>query len=66
MLVITRKPKQKFRVGPNVWVEVLDVIGTKVRIGIVAPTDVKIWREELLDVQEASGGRDPFLPKQAE
>jgi carbon storage regulator len=47
MLVLTRKPGEKLRLGWNITITVLEVKGNKVRIGIEAPDDVAIMRSEL-------------------
>lgn len=47
MLIITRKPGEAFVIGENVTVTVLGMHGRQVRIGIDAPKDVTIRREEL-------------------
>ena len=48
MLVLTRKAEQKIRIGKNVVITVLKIEGGQVSIGIDAPADVQIVREELL------------------
>lgn len=53
MLVITRKSGEQINVGDDVTITVLDVNGSAVRLGIEAPTDVKVHRHEIwLAVQE--------------
>jgi carbon storage regulator len=53
MLVITRKSGERINVGDDVTITVLDVNGSTVRLGIEAPTEVKIHRHEIwLAVQE--------------
>lgn len=47
MLVLTRQPGESLLIGDNIVITVLEVRGDKVRIGIEAPRDVKILREEL-------------------
>ena len=49
MLVITRKPSESFDIGDNIRVNILDVNGDKVKIGIDAPKDVKIFRSEVYE-----------------
>ncbi len=49
MLVLTRKPEQKIRIGDDVVITVLKVQGEQVSIGIEAPKDLQIIRQELLD-----------------
>jgi carbon storage regulator len=53
MLVISRKPGERIRVGEDVVVTVLEVSGSTVRLGIEAPGDVRILRQEVLDAIEA-------------
>jgi carbon storage regulator len=49
MLVLTRKPGQSIMIGDGVEVQVLSVAGEKVRLGITAPRDVSIFRNEVYD-----------------
>ena len=48
MLVLTRKAGERIVIADDVVVEVLEVQGNRVRIGIQAPHGVTILREELL------------------
>ena len=47
MLVLTRKVKQSLMIGDDVEVTVLSVDGTKVRLGIEAPTNIPVYRTEI-------------------
>jgi carbon storage regulator len=47
MLVLTRKLGEVIRVGDSVTVRVLEVKGNQVRLGVDAPADVRIYREEV-------------------
>lgn len=53
MLVLTRKGGESVRIGTFIKISVLDVKGTQVKIGIEAPEDVAVYREELFSVVEA-------------
>jgi carbon storage regulator len=46
MLILTRKKGESIAIGDNIQVQVLNVKGGQVRIGIDAPRDVQINREE--------------------
>jgi carbon storage regulator len=46
MLVLTRKPDQAVLIGDNVVVRVLEVRGSTVRLGIEAPRDVAVVRDD--------------------
>lgn len=56
MLVITRDIDQEIRIGDNVKVRIIDVNGTKVRLGIIAPAEVAVNREEIARVMEQEKG----------
>jgi carbon storage regulator len=47
MLIITRRPGEKIMLGDDVVVEVIEVSGSSVRIGIAAPKSVPVYREEI-------------------
>lgn len=47
MLVLTRKPGEKIRIGADVIVEVVAMGRGGVRLGLIAPPEVVIRREEL-------------------
>jgi len=49
MLILTRKKDETMVVGHDVTVKVLGVSGNQVKIGIEAPREVSIMRDELLD-----------------
>lgn len=56
MLVLTRNIGEKIRIGQDITITVVRVQGDKVRIGIEAPPDVAVFREEIfrkLGVEEA-------------
>lgn len=55
MLVLTRNPNQSIVIGHDVVITVLDVRGDQVRIGIKAPRDIDVHREEIyLALQQAN------------
>lgn len=47
MLILTRKVGEALRVGDDVSLTVLGVKGSQVRIGIDAPREVAVHREEI-------------------
>lgn len=49
MLVLSRKQGEKVVINGNISVIVVEVRGDKVRLGIDAPTDVPIHRQEVYD-----------------
>jgi carbon storage regulator len=47
MLILTRKLGETIRIGNEVRITILDVKGKNIRMGIEAPTDVAVHREEV-------------------
>ena len=61
MLILTRKVGEMIRIGDAVTVRVLEVRGSRVRLGIDAPADVRIFREEIYRATQA-GAEAPERP----
>lgn len=54
MLVLARKQDEKVVIDGNIEVTVLEVSRSQVRLGIRAPGDVRIIREELLELSDSN------------
>ena len=52
MLVLSRKESERIRVGDSLTVTIVRVSGDKVRVGIEAPADLKVLRDELELIEE--------------
>lgn len=68
MLVIRRRAGESLRVGDNVEVEILEITGTQVKLGISAPREVAILRKEVYLTQEqnraaAAAARSPRVQR---
>ncbi|BCO08511.1 carbon storage regulator CsrA [Desulfolithobacter dissulfuricans] len=49
MLVLTRKPGEGIVIGDNIVVKIIEAKGGGIRIGIEAPRETKIYRQEVYD-----------------
>ncbi len=58
MRVLSRKQNERIRVGDSVGVSIVRVRGAKVRIGIEAPANVRVLRDEL----HTDGGHPGIVP----
>ena len=47
MLVLSRKKEEKICIGDNIVITIVEVRGGVVRIGVDAPKDIKVLRQEL-------------------
>ena len=67
MLVLTRKLGESITIGDDVRITVMAVKGNQVKIGIEAPTETKVYREEIytsiIEAKKKAGGdSDPDVP----
>ncbi|HLZ71508.1 MAG TPA: carbon storage regulator [Dehalococcoidia bacterium] len=64
MLILTRKPDQRIIINDNIVISVLAVDGDRVKLGIEAPAEVPVLREEV-QRSMALGNRRAELPTAA-
>jgi carbon storage regulator len=57
MLVLSRKLGQRFQVGQEVRITVVKIDRNSVRIGIEAPDDITVYREEIFPQESTSDHR---------
>jgi carbon storage regulator len=66
MLILTRRAGEALRIGDDIEVTVMAVHGSQVRIGINAPRNIAVDREEIADRKrrdrESAGSRPPQGP----
>jgi carbon storage regulator len=62
MLILTRRVGETLMIGDSVTVTVLGVKGNQVRIGITAPKDVAVHREEIFQRIQKDDGEAPAAP----
>lgn len=62
MLILTRKTGESIMIGDSVEVKVLGVRSGQVKIGIEAPKDMPVHREEVYIRIQEEGGDSPHRP----
>jgi carbon storage regulator len=55
MLVLSRKLNESIVINENIVITVVEVRGDKVRLGVVAPKDVAVHRQEVFDAIQSGG-----------
>ena len=59
MLILTRRVGETLMIGSDVTVTVLGVKGNQVRIGVKAPKEIAVHREEIFEKIKDEEGSDP-------
>jgi carbon storage regulator len=61
MLVLNRRPNERIIIGDNIIITVVDIRGRYVRIGIEAPPDIRVDREEVHErLKQEARANEPF------
>ena len=53
MLILSRKINEKVMIGDDIAISIIEVRGDQVRIGVDAPKNVKVYRQEVYDAIRA-------------
>lgn len=53
MLVITRKAGERICLGDEITITVLEMVGSSVRLGIEAPSEIPVYRHEIWEAVKA-------------
>jgi len=67
MLVLSRQRDESIIIGDNIVITVVDIRGDKVRLGIQAPTEIPVHRQEVYeaiqrDSQTSNNGKPSSTP----
>src|SRR4051812_5610601 len=62
MLVLTRRVGEEIVLDENIRVTVLEIAGNKIRLGVTAPDNVGVFRQEVFERITAAAPRQPRPP----
>jgi carbon storage regulator len=63
MLVLSRKKDESIIINDHIRVTIVEIRGDKVRLGIVAPKDVPVHREEVYEAIHGVKAQPPVVVK---
>jgi carbon storage regulator len=63
MLVLSRQRDESIIIGDNIVVTIVDVRGDKVRLGIEAPTEIPVHRQEVYEAIQRENRRASQLQR---
>ena len=65
MLILTRKPNESIRIGDDIEVKILSINSNQIRIGISAPKEMEVHREEIYQKIQSQKGTPAARPPRA-
>ena len=63
MLVFRRQQGESFQIGDAVEVRILEIRGSQVKIGVVAPREVGVYRSEISQLNRRAAVENPRAPQ---
>lgn len=63
MLVLSRKRNETILIGENVAVTIIDIRGDKVRLGVEAPREISVYRQEVHESIKRNGAKTLTEPE---
>lgn len=61
MLVLSRKVDERIKIGADIYITVVRIAGDKVRLGVEAPAETPVHREEVALAIESAASREKSL-----
>lgn len=62
VLILSRKIDQKIRIGDDIILTIIDVKGDQVKIGVEAPANVKVYRQEVFSAIQSENTAANDIP----
>lgn len=64
MLILTRKPGESIAIGNNIKVTILSIAGKQVKVGIAAPDNIPVFRDEIYKKIQSENVRSSLTLKE--
>jgi carbon storage regulator len=68
MLVLSRQRDESIIIGDNIIITIVDIRGDKVRLGIEAPTEIPVHRQEVYEAiqrENSKAGAEPRVARRS-
>ncbi len=65
MLILTRKVGEAVAIGDDIQISVVEIKGTQVKLGIQAPKNIEVHREEIYEKIQEENRRAALVSKDA-
>jgi carbon storage regulator len=66
MLVLSRQRDESIFIGDNIKITIVDIRGDKVRLGIEAPTEIPVHRQEVYEAIQRENQRVPVVAREGQ
>lgn len=62
MLILSRKTDEKIKIGEDITLTIIEIRGDQVKIGVSAPKNVKVFRQEVFDAIKSENQKAAAIP----
>ena len=63
MLILARKIDEKIKIGQDITVTLIEIHGDQVKIGVEAPKNVRVFRQEVFDAIQSENKAAAAIPQ---
>ena len=66
MLILSRKIDEKIKIGEDITLTIIEIRGDQVKIGVEAPKNVKVFRQEVFNATQSENKAASEIPNVSE
>ncbi|MCH5291794.1 MAG: carbon storage regulator CsrA [Treponema sp.] len=63
MLILSRKVDEKIKIGSDITITIIEVHGDQVKVGVEAPKNVKVFRQEVFEAIQSENRQAAAAPQ---